>query len=144
MSDATIVVESAAKGGSLITAELADDYHRECFAVPGRPGDLYARGCNNLIRDNKATLINSAEEFVQSMAWQAPVAAKQPVQQQLFPDLSAEEQQIVDLLAAHGAMHINDLSREADIPVYRISALLFELEMKGVLLTLPGSMYKLK
>jgi DNA processing protein len=144
MSDATIVIESAAKGGSLITAELAGDYHRDCFAVPGRPSDLYARGCNNLIRDNKATLINSADEFIQSMAWHSPAAAKAPAQQQLFPDLAPEEQRIADLLARQGDLHIDQLAREADIPVYRISALLFELEMKGVVQTLPGSRYRLR
>ena len=75
MSDATIVVESAAKGGSLITAELAEGYHRDCFAVPGRVTDESSIGCNRLIRDNKAALIQSAEEFVQIMGW---AVAEQP------------------------------------------------------------------
>ena len=87
MSDATIVVESAAKGGSLITAELAEGYHRDCFAVPGRVTDESSIGCNRLIRDNKAALIQSAEEFVQIMGW---AVAEQPartegIQRNLFP-----------------------------------------------------------
>ena len=92
MSDATIVVESAAKGGSLITAELAEGYHRDCFAVPGRVTDESSIGCNRLIRDNKAALIQSAEEFVQIMGW---AVAEQPartegIQRNLFPELTEE------------------------------------------------------
>ncbi|MDR0962776.1 MAG: DNA-processing protein DprA [Mediterranea sp.] len=142
MSDATIVIESAAKGGSLITADLANDYHRECFAVPGRPGDLYAQGCNNLIRTNRAVLLQSAEEFVACMGWGTAATHQPPVQQQLFPELPPEEEKIALLLREQGAMHIDVLAREADLPVYRISALLFELEMKGMVQTLPGGMYR--
>ena len=145
MSDATIVVESAAKGGSLITAELAEGYHRDCFAVPGRITDESSIGCNRLIRDNKAALIQDAEEFVRIMGW---AVAEQPVriegiQRNLFPELTEEEELVVRILMRQGDLHINALVVEADIPVNRMSALLFELEMKGVVKAMVGGVYHL-
>lgn len=145
MCDATIVVESASKGGSLITAELAEGYHRDCFAFPGRSTDECSKGCNQLIRDNKASLLLSAEDFVQTMGWCSESFAHKAagIQRDLFPDLSEEERQIVDILAERGNLQINSLIVETDIPVHKISALLFELEMKGVVRVLAGGMYHL-
>ncbi|MBO4985486.1 MAG: DNA-processing protein DprA [Bacteroides sp.] len=145
MADATIVVESAAKGGSLITADLAGGYNRDCFAVPGRATDAMSVGCNRLIRDNKASLIQSAEDFLQAMRWLPGQQASKPaaVQRNLFLDLSEEEQTIVNILTQHEELHINTLVVEANIPVNRMSALLFELEMKGVVKAMVGSNYRL-
>ena len=145
MCDATIVVESAAKGGSLITADLADGYHRDCFAVPGRVTDAASIGCNRLIRDNKAALEQTAGEFVKTMGWGGtePSSKAEGIQRNLFPELTDEEGTIVRILARQGDLHINALVVEADIPVNRMSALLFELEMKGVVKTLVGGMYHL-
>lgn len=145
MCDATIVIESAAKGGSLITAELAESYHRDCFAFPGRVTDEYSKGCNQLIRDNKASLLLSAEDFVQTMGWSAASCVEKTanVQRDLFPDLSGEEQRIVDILAQRGNLQINTLVVETDIPVHKMNAILFELEMKGVVRVLAGGMYQL-
>lgn len=145
MCDATIVVESAAKGGSLITADLADGYHRDCFAVPGRVTDTASIGCNQLIRDNKAALVQSAEEFVRTMGWGSAESAlkAEGIQRNLFPELTAEEELVVRILTRQGDSHINTLVVEADIPVNRMSALLFELEMKGVVKTLVGGVYHL-
>lgn len=146
LADATIVIESAAKGGSLITADIAGSYHRDCFAFPGRTGDLYSTGCNQLIRDNKASLLLSAEDFVQTMGWSSsskPVATE-PVQRNLFfPDLSAEEQHILRILSEQGDQQINALIVATNIPVHRMNALLFELEMKGLIRVLAGGMYRL-
>ena len=145
MCDATIVVESAEKGGSLITAELAEGYQRDCFAFPGRVADEYSKGCNQLIRDNKASMILSAEDFVSAMGGNTgahPVKTEN-VQRSLFLDLSEEEQKIVSILAKQGSLQINTLVVEADIPVQKMSALLFELEMKGVVRVLAGGMYQL-
>lgn len=147
MCDATIVVESAAKGGSLITADLADGYHRDCFAVPGRVTDAASIGCNRLIRDNKAQLVQSAEEFVKAIGW-ADAASVSPVkaegiQRNLFPELTDEEELVAGILSRQGDLHINTLVVEADIPVNRMSALLFELEMKGMVKTLVGGVYHL-
>lgn len=145
MSDATIVVESARKGGALITAELAESYHRDCFAFPGRIGDEFSSGCNELIRNNRATLITSAEDLVYAMNWASMEGMKQKgIQRQLFPDLSEEEQCIVGLLQKNPeGVQINTLVVEADIPINRMSALLFELEMKGVVRALAGGVYRI-
>ena len=145
MCDATIVIESAEKGGSLITAELAEGYHRDCFAFPGRMSDEYSKGCNRLIRDNKASLLLSAEDFVQAMGWnmQTTLSEKVSVQRSLFIELSEEEQKIVAILEKLGNLQINSLVVEADIPVNKMTALLFDLEMKGVIRVLPGRMYPL-
>lgn len=144
MSDATIVVESAAKGGALITADLAQSYNHDCFAFAGRVTDEFSRGCNNLIRDNKAILLQSAEGFVKAMCWDVDSVPKQTtVQRQLFPDLTEDEQRVVDMLREQEPLHINTLSVNADIPVNRMNVLLFELEMKGVVRVLAGGMYRL-
>ena len=146
MADATIVVESAGKGGALITAGLATDYHRDCFAFPGRVGDPFSLGCNALVRDNKAALILSAEDFVKAMSWDLSLTHKQApqaIQRQLFLDLSPEEEALVTALRPHrDGLQINLLVVEADIPINRASALLFELEMKGVVKALAGGVYK--
>ena len=145
IADATIVVESAEKGGSLITAEIAESYHRDCFAFPGRTDDLYSKGCNALIASNRAALIQSAEDFVKAMCWETASVNKSPeaVQRQLFPNLTDEEQIVVGLLQSNGDLQINTLVVQANIPVYKMSAILFELEMKGVVRALAGGVYHL-
>ena len=145
MSDATIVIESAAKGGALITAELAESYHRDCFAFPGRATDIYSAGCNELIKNNRASLILSAEDFVQAMGWNATHRkAKEAVQRELFLDLNEEEKKIVDILQeTTEGIQINTLVVKTNIPIHRISPLLFELEMKGVIRALAGGVYKM-
>lgn len=145
MSDATIVIESAAKGGALITAELAGSYHRDCFAFPGRVQDEFSIGCNNLIKTNQATLITSAEDMIQAMGWDCGHPQKEkPVQRELFVELSEAEELIVKCLRrVPDGLQINTLVVDTDIPVNRMSALLFELEMKGVVRALAGGIYRL-
>ncbi len=145
IADATIVVESAMKGGSLITAEIAESYHRDCFAFPGRIHDEWSQGCNNLIRSNRASLIQTAEDFVKAMCWERDSSATKasPVQRQLFPDLTNEEQMIVDILQKNGSQQINTLVVETNTPVNRMTAILFEMEMKGVIRALAGGVYQL-
>ena len=145
MCDATIVVESAAKGGSLITAELAESYHRDCFAFPGRVTDEYSKGCNQLIRDSKASLLLSAEDLVEAMGWtlDSHPAKVENVQRSLFLELTEEEQKIVHTLEKQGNLQINTLVVETDIPVHKMSAILFELEMKGAVRVLAGGVYQL-
>lgn len=143
MSDATIVVESAQKGGALITAELAEGYHRDCFTFPGRTTDTYSKGCNELIRSNRASLILSAEDFVSVMGWNVHKPTK-AIQRELFPNLSEEETKIVQTLqSSHEGIQINTLIVKTDIPINRISMLLFELEMKGIVRALAGGVYRL-
>lgn len=145
MADATIVVESAAKGGSLITADIANSYNRECYAFPGRTTDELSQGCNRLIKDNKAGLIQSAEDFAAMMGWGGgkPTCRHKTIQRQIFPDLSEEEQSVVSTLQSSGDLHINNLVVETDIPVHKMNALLFEMEMKGIIRVLAGGMYQL-
>ena len=146
-SDATIVIESAAKGGSLITAEIAQSYDRAVFAFPGNVGQPYSEGCNNLIRDNGAGLISCAEDFVKAMGWQTDSIRKKAladgIERELFPDLSPEEQKIVSLLQQTNDLQLNILSVKTGIPISQITALLFQLEMKGVVKALAGGMYHL-
>ena len=145
MCDATIVIESASKGGSLITAELAESYHRDCFAFSGRINDEYSQGCNRLIHDNKASLLLSAEDLVEAMGWNATTHPAKPenVQRSIFLDLSEEEQKVISILEKQGNLQINTLVVETNLPVHKMSGILFELEMKGVIRVLAGGMYQL-
>lgn len=147
ISDATIVVESREKGGGLITASIAQSYGRDVFAFPGAVTAEMSRGCNNLIRDNGAALISSAEDFVKAMRWddgkRLTEAREQGIERQLFPDLSDEERQVVNALSRQNDLQINILTVRTGIPVARLSALMFTLEMKGVVKTLAGGMYHL-
>lgn len=147
MSDACILVESAAHGGGLITTEISRGYDRDVFAFPGPVGAQYSEGCNNLIRDNGAGLISNAADFVNAMGWQddakLQTAQSQGIERQIFPDLSPEEQLIVSTLQRANDLQINMLSAQANIPISTLTALLFSLEMKGVVRTLAGGMYHL-
>lgn len=147
MSDACILVESAAKGGGLITARLARDYNRDVFAFPGRVGDRYSEGCNNLIRDNIATLVNNADDFIAAMRWgDDATLAKQRlrgIERQIFPCLSPDETLVVDTLKADNDQNINMLAVRTNIPINRLTATLFELEMKGVIKAMAGGSYHL-
>lgn len=147
MSDACILVESAARGGGLITARLSRDYNRDVFAFPGRVGDEYSEGCNNLIRNNGAALITSAQDFVEAMGWitdaQLNEARQKGIERQLFPSLSPKEMQIVGALQKQNDQQINMLSVTSNLPVARLTAILFELELKGVVKVLAGGTYHL-
>lgn len=145
MADATIIVESAAKGGALVTANIANSYGRDCFAFPGRVGDVSSAGCHKLIRHHQAALITSAEDIIEAMMWDSQQPQKpEAIQRNLFPDLSAEESGIVQLLEQHPeGLHINILATETLIPISRLSALLFELELRGIVRPSAGSNYRL-
>ena len=147
MADAVILVESAAKGGGLITAEIAQSYARSVFAFPGNVGQPYSEGCNNLIRDNGAGLISSAQDFVKAMGWWEETHRQQAfadgIERNLFPDLTTEEQQVVSLLKESNDLQLNIITVKTGIPIGRLTALLFQLEMKGVVKPLAGGMYHL-
>ncbi len=143
MADATLVVESAAKGGSLITAGIAIDYGRDVFAVPGRVNDGASAGCNMLIRENRAALLQNAEELAASMGWATAKVENCPVQRELFPNLSPEETLVCDALRNSDGKHLNQLTVETNMPVSKLSSLLFELEMRGVVRMLSGGTYRL-
>lgn len=144
MADAVIVVESSAKGGSLITAEIANSYCKDVFALPGRISDKTSEGCNNLIANHKADILISTNHFIEQMNWDDATQKKEkmPRQQQLFIDLNEDEQRIVDKLSNDGAMHIDQLAKELSIPAFQLFSSLLELEMKNLIKALPGSIFE--
>lgn len=143
--DAVVVVEAAEKGGALITADLANGYDRDVFAVPGRIGDLRSIGCNRLIREHKAALITSAEDLVWMMGWNDDSRrVKSNVHQtQLFPDLNPEQQRVVDVLRSMGELGQDAIASHSSVNHSRIAGVLLELELNGVLKLLPGRRYRL-
>ena len=147
MSDACILVESAERGGGLITARLSRDYNRDVFAFPGRVGDKYSEGCNNLISSNGAALLSSAQSFIDAMGWVTDVqkneARQQGIERQLFPSLSPDETLVVDTLRQQNDMQINMLAVKTNLPIARLTALLFEMELKGIVKVLAGGVYHL-
>ena len=147
MADAVVLVESAAKGGGLITAEIAQSYDRSVFAFPGNVDAEFSKGCNNLIRDNGAALITSADDFVKAMGWYDEtlrrLANTDGIERNLFPDLSPEEQAVGNLLQQTNDLQLNILSVKIGLPIGQLTALLFQLEMKGVVKPLAGGMYHL-
>lgn len=147
MADATLLIESASHGGGLITTGIAQSYGRDVFAFPGAVGMTYSEGCNNLIRDNGAALITCAADLAAAMTWDNDSALRdarqQGIERQLFPELTDDEQLIVSTLAKTNDMQINMLAVRTGIPVQRMSALLFSLEMKGVVRMYAGGTYHL-
>ena len=143
ISEHTIVVESAIRGGSLSTARLAQGYARYCYAFPGRVTDESSRGCNALIRENVAALITSAEDFVHLAGWETETTAPVAVQRSLFVELTDEEERVLSVLRkAEDGIQVNELVGECDIPFSRLSSLLFNMELKGVVRALPGACYR--
>lgn len=144
MADATIVVESASKGGSLITASLAQSYSRDCYAFPGRVNDQYSCGCNELVSRNRASLITSAYDFVEAMNWD--VATKKSVEErqiELFPDLSTEETAVMTALRENSdGLQVNQMVVQLNIPINKLLPLLFEMEMKGLVKAVAGGCYR--
>ncbi|MDR3059026.1 MAG: DNA-processing protein DprA [Prevotella sp.] len=145
IADAVIVVESDERGGSLITAEIANSYCKDIFAIPGRMNDKYSQGCNKLISSHKADLFQSTEYFLQQMGWddESTKKKKSPRQQELFITLTSEEQAIVDSLTANESLHIDTLARELNTPAYSLFSILLDMEMKGIIKNLPGNLYSL-
>lgn len=144
LSEATVVIESKLRGGSLITANLAFDYNRAVFAFPGRPNDEILAGCNDLIRKQQAGLICCADDIIEALRWDAKQKPKQTsLEAALFCDLSEEEQKVMDLLRKEEeGLHINNIGDAMEMVYSDVSSLLFSLEMKGLVRALPGSRYR--
>ncbi|MCX6274475.1 MAG: DNA-processing protein DprA [Bacteroidetes bacterium] len=143
MVDAVIVVESALKGGALITADIANGYNREVFAVPGRANSTYSQGCNEYIRLNKAALAENAEHIASLMNWNTPEKSKPPKQLNIFRELNPEEKVLIDLLKEKGKIDIDTLMIQSGLPVHKVSSTLLNLEFDGMLKALPGKMFEL-
>ncbi|GAB5538641.1 MAG: DNA-processing protein DprA [Salibacteraceae bacterium] len=143
MSDVTIVVESAQRGGSLITAKLAMDYNRDVMAYPGPVDAPYSKGCNWLIKTQQAHLIEGIKDLEYLLDWSIDEAESKPSQKQLFVDLTEEEQLIFKQLESEKQESLDNISLNAGVPVSKASTLLLQLEFKGVVRSLPGKIYAL-
>ena len=146
LADAVVVVESRERGGSLITAQMASDYNRELFAFPGRPSDPSSAGCNNLIRANKAQLFSCADELIVAMDWTTRQTAKTPVQTRLvglLDDLTPDQQNLLaKLQESEEGLHINHMVMETGRPYADVSSDLMQIELQGLIRSLPGGFYR--
>lgn len=140
--DAVIVVEAGAKGGALITADIANSYQRDVLAFPGRVDDAFSAGCNKLIKQNKAALIEGVDDIAYACGWELK-EKKQVTQNRLFIDFTAEEQAVVDALKSQPELLIDDLSQQVSFTVGKLSSILLSLELKNVVKSLPGKVYTL-
>jgi DNA processing protein len=142
IADVTIIVESSNKGGALVTASIANSYNREVMAFPGRVGDELSQGCNRLIKQNRAALLESVDDLEYLMNWSAQ---QKPVQKEIdFAGLTQPEQELLAYLHDKEAVNIDIISRETDIPMPALSALLLNLEFSGLIVTSPGNSYSIR
>lgn len=142
ISEATVVIESAERGGSLVTADIANSYHREVFAVPGRATDTYSVGCNNLIKQQKAHLLSSAADLVYMLGWDLEEETRKPVQKQLFVELDATEQTLYTFLQKNGKSLLDSIALECELPIHKVATTLLAMELKGVARPLPGKWFE--
>ena len=140
MADAVVVIESAMKGGSLITADLANSYSRDVFAYPGRVMDIYSQGCNYLIRTNRAHLMESVLNLRYIMRWTSETKSEK--QTALFREFTAEEKLIMDCFGSNAMVSLDDIIVKTELPTTKIAALLLNLEFDGVLMAMPGKRYQ--
>lgn len=143
MADATLVIETGKKGGSLITAEIANSYNRDVLAVPGRVGDKRSEGCHYLIHNNKAALVAGAADIIALMNWETPEKRSSVQQASLFVELNEGEKKIVRLLTGVKSMHIDDLRLQSEMKTSAVAGAILNLELQGLIQALPGKMYRL-
>jgi DNA processing protein len=141
--DALVVVEAGRKGGALITADIANSYNRDVFAVPGRVYDPFSDGTNYLIRTNRASLVQKADDIEYLMGWKETDARSPAVQRKIFIEMTPEEEKIVSLLEQKGQLGIDEICIMAESTMSRVSASLLNLEFEGVVKCLPGKVYEL-
>jgi DNA processing protein len=142
LCDAIVVIEAGLKGGALITADIANSYNRDVFALPGRVTDTFSEGCHFLIKTNRAALIENAADLVFAMGWEVPQNGKAP-QLKLFDDLSADEEKMVGILKDKGDTSIDILVNDSKMASGHVASVLLNLEFKGVIKLLPGKVYRL-
>src|SRR5699024_7989253 len=141
LSEATLVVESGKKGGALVTADIAQSYNREVFAVPGRPTDKLSSGCNNLIKTQKAQAITSAEDIVYFLNWDVESRKPKP-QPQLFVELSADEEAIMAAIKSLGKAELDEIALTSKLPSHKVASHLLNLELNNLIRPLPGKQYE--
>ena len=141
LSEATIVIESAEKGGSLVTADFANGYSRDVFAVPGRTTDKQSLGCNNLIKQQRAHLLTSAADLIYILNWKLETSP--PIQKKLFVELNEDEKKIYSFLKEHKKELLDGIARQCGIPAYKVAGILLQMELKGLIKPLPGKLFEL-
>lgn len=142
IAEATIVIESAEKGGSLVTADIANSYNRDVFAFPGRAKDKFSSGCNNLIKQQKAHMLTSAADLIYNLGWDIEEAETKAVQKQLFIELNTSEQTIYDFLQKNGKQQLDSIALKCQLPIFKTSSTLLNMEMKGVIRPMPGKLFE--
>ena len=141
LSEATVVIESAEKGGALVTADIANSYDREVFAVPGRPGDKFSIGCNNLIKSQNAHVLTSVADLAYMLNWDLSEKPKE-IQKKLFIQLEDEEQKLYDFLEIKGKTELDQLALNCNVPTFKAASLLLSMELKGAVRPLPGKLFE--
>lgn len=145
LSQATIVIESAVKGGSLSTAKFANDYNRDVFALPGRISDLFSMGCNNLIKTNQANLLTSVDDLIYYLNWDQELRNDKSSKVFEIPnDLSREEMIVVLFLRENGSEILDVIAFKTEMPVYKLIVILLNLELRNLVVPLPGKLFELK
>ena len=142
LSEATIVIESAEKGGSLVTADIANSYNRDVFAVPGRITDVQSAGCNNLIKYKNAHLLSNALDVPYILNWKLDDPKKPTVQKQLFVELSQDEKRIYNFLKEKDKEQLDIIALECQLPIFKVASILLNMELKGVVRPLPGKQFE--
>lgn len=142
LSEATIVIESAEKGGSLVTADIANSYNRDVFAVPGRTTDSQSVGCNNLIKTSQAHLLSNPLDVPYLLGWELEEKQKPTVQKQLFVELEPDEKIIYNYLKENDKQILDVIALNCNMPTYKLAGLLLNMELKGVVRPLPGKLFE--
>ncbi|GAA4280142.1 DNA-processing protein DprA [Gaetbulibacter aestuarii] len=142
LSEATIVIESAKKGGSLVTADIANSYNREVFAVPGRVTDGLSEGCNNLIKHQRANMLTTPLDVPYILGWDLGSKQKPAIQKQLFVELDAEEKAIYTYLKENDKQQLDTIAINCDLPIFKVAGTLLNMELKGVIRPLPGKLFE--
>jgi len=142
MSDAVIVVEAAERGGALITAEIALSYNRDVLAIPGAVNQQYSKGCNKLIKLNKAALIESAKDIIYCLGWDLKDENKKNIQKQMFIELKPDEEMLINILKEKKSMAIDEISYKSQLPISKVATILLELEFKNLVSALPGKLFQ--
>jgi DNA processing protein len=142
LSEATVVIESAAKGGSLVTADIANSYNREVFAVPGRITDMQSAGCNDLIKSQQAHLLTSAADLVYMLGWSLDQKPTPPQQKALFVELTPDESRILNYLKTTEKEMLDTIALQCGLPTFKVATALLNMELKGVVRPLPGKLFQ--
>ncbi len=142
ISEATIVVESASKGGSLITADMANSYYRDVFAVPGRTHDQFSEGCNMLIKSNKAAMITSAKDLEYILGWKTPEAGRENARTKLFIELDPDQKRVMNYLLEVQKQLLDLIALNCSLSIQKTATVLLQLELNGLVRSLPGKWYQ--